>query len=85
MAFIYKPYKEIRDKYDFKKYLSGIEKAEKESVELIGLAYDYIFEDRNLSVFASHVYNISFNGKPLIYREERLAFKKAYKEAKTVK
>jgi hypothetical protein len=85
VAFIYKPKEQVQDQYDFEKHFNYIEKANNESLSYMKMVYDFARGKHDRSVLISTFYNINCLGKPIIPWKERKSFRKAYRNAPTIK
>lgn len=84
-AFIYKKKEEVQGLHDYDKYFKLIRKANDESICYMQMVFDYIHGKRHISVLESAFYNISCLGRPIVSREERKAFRRAYRKAPIIK
>ena len=85
VAFIYKSPEEVKNLYDYKKYFAGIQKSNDESLSYMRLVLNFVHGMHHPSVLESTFFNVSCLGKPVVPREERLAFRRAYRKAPTIK
>lgn len=82
LTLLYHPVEEIKDWYDYEFYFGLIKKAVKKSVEWIELVDAYWNDKKDMTMLQSSFYNVDFNGKAVVPREERKTFQKMYKKAK---
>ncbi|MGI6152373.1 MAG: zinc dependent phospholipase C family protein [Christensenellaceae bacterium] len=83
-TLLYHSPEEIEDWYDYDFYFERIDKALEKSMQMIDAVDAYLHDESDFSVLWSVFYNINFHGVPVTPREERLAFRRAYKKAKLI-
>jgi len=81
-TMLYYPYEEVKDLYDYEHFFRLIDKAIEKSIYLIKIVDGYWNGERDKTVLESEFFNVNFNGIPVVPREERKAFRKAYRNAK---
>lgn len=81
-SVIYKPYSQVKDMFDYKPFITLIDKAVGKSLSLIDTVDGYFNGEHDISVIKSVFYNVNFSGKPLMPMEESKAYRRAYKKAK---
>ncbi len=78
----YLPYEAIKDQYDYPSLFRVIDKAIQKSLVLIETVDRYWNDECDQTVLESAFWNVNFNGVAIVPREERKAFRRAYKKAK---
>ncbi len=81
-TMLHYPYDQVKDLFDYAPYLALIERAIEKSLAFIDIVDGYFHDERDITVLESFIYNVNFNGIPVVPREERLGFRRLYKRAR---